>query len=285
MLNAGHPGFVHAPVTKTVIGLVVLSTVFGSIIGSQTRLTLRLPEVTSNLQIWRLLTHNFVFTTPGELLFGVFLLYFFRQFERQMGSSRYAAFALITSSVHTALLCLAQLLVPTLIPASGPYALVFSALVHFFFETPKTYHFQLLGALELSDKSFAYLLAIQLTCSDPPRSLLSFAAALAAGLAYRLPGIREHADFPESVVSTCSTYLLPLLATNQRSNSRSRRQYERMRAAGGLTRERENRAAVSEGNVETLVAMGFSQEQSVAALQRNHDDVHRATEQLLAASG
>lgn len=283
MLNAGHPGFVHAPVTKAVIALVVLSTVFGSIIGSQTRLTLRLPEIINNLQLWRLFTHNFVFTTPGELLFGVVLLYFFRQFERQMGSSRYAAFALVTASIHTFALCIAQLLSPSLLPASGPYALVFSCLVHFFFETPKIYHFQLLGALEFSDKSFAYLLAVQLTCSDPPRSLLSFAAALAAGLAYRLPGVREHADFPDSVVAACSSYVLPLLATNQRTSTRSRRQYERMRTGGAVVREREH--AVSEDNVETLVAMGFSREQSVAALQRNHDDVHRATEQLLAASG
>lgn len=283
MLNAGHPGFVHAPVTKVTIAAVVLSTVFGSIIGSQTRLTLRLPEVVSHVQLWRLVTHNFVFTTPGELLFGVVLLYFFRQFERQMGSSRYACFAVITSLLHTLLLCVSQVVLPSLPPASGPYALVFANLVHFFFETPKTYHFQLLGAVALSDKSFAYLLATQLICSSPPRSVPSFACGVAAGLVYRLPLLRSRADLPEGVVAACSAWVLPLLGTAHGSGGRSRRAYDRVRPLGVM--DGGGDAPVTAEHVERLVAMGFSREEGVAALRHNHDDVHRATEQLLAGSG
>lgn len=276
MLSAGPPGFVHAPVTKAVIGLVVLATVFGSILDSHTRLTLRVSDVIHNFQVWRLITHNFVFTTPGELLFGTVLLYYFRLFERQMGSSRYAAYAIITTTLSTMFLCLCQLFFQSLIPASGPYALIFASLIHFYFETPKIYHFQILGSVRLSDKSFAYLLALQLLCSSPPRSLLSGLTAVVSGILYRLPFVKDR-DLPESLTAVCSTYVLPLLGTSPRaSRTRSRRQRHSLHPAT---------QSFSEPNVDTLVSMGFSREQSIAALVRTRDDVHRATEQLLLGSG
>lgn len=284
MLSAGQPGFVHAPVTKVVVALVVLFTVFGSIIGSQTRLTLRLNHITKSYQFWRFITHNLVFTTPGELLFGVVLLYFFRQFERQLGSSRFTAFTLITAAFHTVFLSVAQLARLRLAPASGPYALVFASLVHFFFETPKIYHFQLLGALDLSDKTFIYFLAIQLVFSSPPRSLLSCASALAAGMLYRLPPLRDHAAMPEPLVSLCSTYLLPLLGTTPRigtSVEMAARAHRTAVAATAAASGTTEPPTVSASNVETIAAMGFSRQQAVLALQRAHDDVQIATDYLL----
>lgn len=292
MLHAGHPGFVHAPVTKAIVALVVVSTVFGSILSSQTRLTLNLPDVTHNLQLWRLLTHNFVFTTPGELIFGIVLLYYFRQFERQMGSARFASFFLITATLSTVFLSLFQLTFPVAVPAPGPYALIFASLIHFFFETPKIYHFQLLGTLHFSDKFFAYLLAAQLIASRPPRSLLSTLAALLAGIIYRLPILRER-SLPDFLIASCSTYILPLLGTNPRpSRSRSRRHHHHHRNHPPHPHPHPNpqhqrvpnsfTQPISEANVETLIAMGFSREQTIAALHQNQDDVQRATDQLLA---
>lgn len=289
MLNAGQPGFVHAPITKCIISLVVLCTLFGSIISSQTRLTLRMNEVIEKLQIWRLITHNFMFTTPGELLFGIVLLYFFRQFERQLGSSRFAAYALITCTIYTCLLVAWELLVPTILPASGPYFLVFSSVIYFFFETPKIYHFQVVGAFELSDKSFAYLLAIQLIFSSPPRSLVSCAAGVIAGIIYRIPPVREYADIPDGVVRFCSQNILPFLGTTPRPGSSRSRARPMAAAAPANGRGRENEvneeeneeSGISEGNVETLLAMGFARDQAMAALQASHDDVERATEILL----
>jgi hypothetical protein len=40
-------------------------------------------------ELWRLLTSSLCFTTPGEALFGLVLLYQFRVFERQLGSSKF----------------------------------------------------------------------------------------------------------------------------------------------------------------------------------------------------
>lgn len=303
MISAGQPGFLHAPVSKAIITTVVLATVFGSIIGSQTRLTLRISEITTHFQIWRLFTHNFVFTTPGELLFGVVLLYFFRQFERQLGSSRFAAFAFITTCIYTILLVSLQLFLSTsiltadvasaLTPASGPYALIFASVVFFFFETPKIYHFQILGALELSDKFFPYLLTVQLICSSPPRSLISCAAALISGLLYRFPGVRENADTPEPIVSFCSRFLLPWIRTSSRPEttrgritilSDSQNSGPRGRSTS-ISTESNDAVPISESNVDTLIQMGFSQEQSISALVRSQDDVQRATDMLLSTSG
>lgn len=278
MLHAGHPGFLHAPVTKAVISLTVLFTIFGSILNLYPLLILHPSRILYAYQVWRPFTHNLIFTTPGELLFGSVLLFFFRQFERQMGSSRFAAHALITATLHTFFLLLIQLFFPSLSPAPGPYALIFSSLIHFFFETPKIYHFQLLNTIHLSDKSFAYLLALQLVCSTLPRSFVSTATALLAGILYRVP-ILHHREIPEPIANLSSTYILPLLFINPRQpRHRPRRQNRQLRTHHGAP-------PISESNIETLTSMGFTREQSIAALQRSRDDVHRATEQLLASSG
>jgi len=47
------------------------------------------PDITQKFQLWRLLTHHFFFSSPGEMLFGLILIYYFRLFERQMGSAKF----------------------------------------------------------------------------------------------------------------------------------------------------------------------------------------------------
>lgn len=302
MLNAGQAGFVNAPVTKTIVATVVLITVFGSVIESQARFTLHIDAVLRAFQFWRLFTHHLVFTTPGELLFGVVLLYFFRQFERQLGSSRYAALALTTSSIYTVLLFTLQMIDVRLTAASGPYSLIFASLIHFFFETPKIYHFQLLGILDLSDKTFIYLLAIQLVFSMPPRSFISCVSALIAGILFRIPVMRNNADIPEPIVQFFSAHVLPWLGTAPRHpvfrRSRSAARQARVTAAvNGLldasARTQDAQAGdeivpdtvvvedVIDEHVEMLVSMGFSRENSIAALRRTRNDVQAATEILL----
>lgn len=300
MLNAGQPGFVNAPVTKFVIGVVVVATLFGSILGSQKRLVLSMDAVIKHGQLWRLATHNFVFSTPGELLFGVVLLYYFRQFERQMGSSRFAALATFTASLHTLGLLVFHLLLPSSLPrpASGPYALVFACLVRFAFETPALYVFQLVGSLSLTDKTFPYLLALQLVLSDPARSLPPILTATVAGLAARIPFIAHRLDTPKVLVNFSSSTLLPLLNTapppSRMMPGRRIRQRRDHVARGTANADGERRdesrpistaeaqASVSGAHIDTLIAMGFSRQRSISALLRSNDDVQMATEQLLA---
>lgn len=286
MLNAGESGFVNAPVTKVVVVLVVVLTLFGSILGSHTRLVLSLPALLDG-QVWRLLTQHFVFSTPGELLFGIVLLYYFRQFERQMGSARYAALFVFCTILQTAALVAAHALLPPQLPrpAPGPYALVFAGLIRFAFETPPLYNFQILGSLTFSDKAFPYLLALQLALSAPVRSFVPVASAVLAGLLARIPPLASMLTTPKPIVDICSATLLPLLGTIPPRTRALRRR--RAAAGGGPARNApvntaEAQRAVSGVNIDTLISMGFSRQAAIDALLRCNDDVQMATEQLLA---
>jgi hypothetical protein len=50
-------------------------------------------DVVGRFQLWRLATNHFFFTSPGEVLFGLILFYYFRLFERQMGSAKFGVHA------------------------------------------------------------------------------------------------------------------------------------------------------------------------------------------------
>jgi hypothetical protein len=47
-------------------------------------------SVYEKLKIWRLVASLFAFSSTPELIFGAALLYYFRVFERQIGSNKYA---------------------------------------------------------------------------------------------------------------------------------------------------------------------------------------------------
>lgn len=266
---------------------VVTTTIFASIAGTRERLSLRAGRL--GWEPWRLFTHNFFFTTPGELLFGIILLYFFRQTERQIGSSRYFAFLTAAAAIHTAFILLMDFALPAAFPASpGPYALLGAQLVWYFFETPRIYDFTLLHSVSLSDKSFPYLLAFQLLLSGLPRSSLSFMSGLVCGLFLRFPALAAHLDTPSSVASFAARHILPWMDTAPRPRPTRRR-----RTGGGSAGvgERGTRRAspnatpalpvADEAHVAALTAMGFSREQAVAALVQESNDVQRATERLL----
>lgn len=259
MLSVGHAGFVYAPVTKAMVSMVILTTVFGSIISSQSRLTLHYEAVRHSYQLWRVLTHHFVFSTPGELLFGMVLMYYFRQFERHVGSSKFCFNLTIVSLLYTGLLLLVQWLcfrylieyqqqhhhhattVTDIIAiASGPYAFIMMTVVQFIFETPRIYHFQLFKLVHLSDKTLPFLTVVQLLLSNPPASLTSAACAAVAALTYRIVvhalGLDPYLDFPQPLVAFASTSILPWLNTSPPSNAVSSAAARRQRAAARYAR-------------------------------------------------
>lgn len=141
-------------------------------------------------ELWRLVTANVVFTSPGEALFGLYLLYHFRIFERQSGSAKYGTFAFVCASLATgaqaALVPAARALGHRLSRepfASGPHALVFAHFVPYFFDIPRTYHFTVFG-LRLSNKAFVYLAGAQLLLSHGWRSALPGLCGLLVSAAY-----------------------------------------------------------------------------------------------------
>ena len=47
-------------------------------------------EIITNFRLWKIFTSVFAFQSTPELMFGLYLLYYFRVFERQIGSNKYS---------------------------------------------------------------------------------------------------------------------------------------------------------------------------------------------------
>ncbi|EMS63711.1 Ubiquitin-associated domain-containing protein 2 [Triticum urartu] len=166
-----------------------------------------------NLRIWRVIASLFAFSSSPELIFGVALLYYFRVFERQIGSNKYAVFIVfsMTVSVLLQILALGYLKDPSFNPlTSGPYGLIFASYVPFFFDIPISTKFRIFG-LQLCDKSFVYLAGLQLLFSSGRRSVIPGLSGILAGLLYRLNifGIRRlkgtHTTTPDPTESSIAT--------------------------------------------------------------------------------
>ncbi|OAY77468.1 Rhomboid-like protein 20 [Ananas comosus] len=162
-MNGGPSGFHNAPVARAfVLACVLLTAVFG-VRGRALRLGLSYQDIIKNFQLWRIFASVFAFSSTPELLFGVYLLYYFRVFERQMGSNKYSVFVLFSLIVSSLFEIIALMLFkdPTAnVIASGPYGLIFSSFVPFYFDIPVTSRFRIFG-LQFGDKSFIYLAGLQ----------------------------------------------------------------------------------------------------------------------------
>ena len=49
-----------------------------------------LQDIFQKLQLWKLIVSGFAFSSTPELIFGLYLMYYFRVFERQIGSNKYS---------------------------------------------------------------------------------------------------------------------------------------------------------------------------------------------------
>lgn len=130
------------------------------------------------------ITHALVFLHPGELFFGALLTYYFRLFERHMGTPKYGAYIVVVSATGFALETVLSWAFhrPS---ASGPYPLLFANMVAFFLEVPYLQRFYLFG-FPLTDKIFVYLVALQLSVSSMQRSAVAAVCGVLVGLVYHL---------------------------------------------------------------------------------------------------
>lgn len=129
-------------------------------------------------------THAFVFRNPGELMVGTLLAYYFRLFERQMGTGNFGAYTFVTCGIAYAIqAALASFLNRP--SAGGLYPLIFSNLVTFLLEVPPLHKFSFFG-VTMSDKVFVYLAALQLLFSASQQSLAAGLSGMLAGMLYNL---------------------------------------------------------------------------------------------------
>jgi membrane associated rhomboid family serine protease len=89
----GVGGFANTPVSKCIFFSIIGLNMLGGIIGSNkggavATMGFGTLELKYSL-IYRICTGNFIFSSVGELFFGLILLYSFRLFERHWGSQKF----------------------------------------------------------------------------------------------------------------------------------------------------------------------------------------------------
>ncbi|XP_010554763.1 PREDICTED: rhomboid-like protein 20 isoform X2 [Tarenaya hassleriana] len=290
-MNGGPSGFSNAPVAKAFVIGSALFTVFFGIRGRSSKLGLSYQDIFEKFRVWKLIMSIFAFSSTPELMFGLYLLYYFRVFERQIGSNKYSVFILFSMTVSLLLetLLLSLLKDPTAnLLTSGPYGLIFASFVPFYFDIPVSTRFRVFG-VRFSDKSFIYLAGLQLLLSSWKRSILPGVCGIVTGSLYRLNvlGIRR-AKLPEVMTSFISRISLPSIGNSPRSPNRNvlggmsthpARQQERSYQAAPMAAS----VAPSEEAIATLVSMGFDSNAARQALVHARNDVNAATNILLEA--
>jgi len=221
------------------VGSFLLSTVASSWL-HRLSLPVAVPLLFPNWQLWRLVTQHLFFSSTSEAVFGLFLLYHFRVFERRMGSSKYAVSILHHQSIALALtrarsisdtigVAVRQMfavlvsMLATLIQlvffavlrntnrASGPYALIFASFYLYLRSIPPTQRVRLFS-LWLSDKAFTYLAGAQLILMNFPSALLFAIAGVTGGAIYQSDLINVRSvHFPQALTNWCTQHLLPLI--------------------------------------------------------------------------
>ncbi|QCD97053.1 hypothetical protein DEO72_LG6g1763 [Vigna unguiculata] len=247
-MNGGPSGFTNAPVTRLFIVASAIFTIFFGIQGRFGTLGLSYQDIFGKLRLWKLIMSIFSFSSTPELMFGLYLLYYFRVFERQIGSNKYSVF--IVFSILTSLLlevfAVALLKDPTAnLVTPGPYGLIFASFVPFFFDIPVSTRFRVFSFF-FSDKSFIYLAGIQLLLSSWKRSILPGMCGILAGSLYRLNVFyirKAKRNYPPPMQSV----------------------------------------EPSEDSITTLVSMGFDRNSARQALVQARNDVNVATNILLEA--
>ncbi|PSS20987.1 Rhomboid-like protein [Actinidia chinensis var. chinensis] len=290
-MNGGQSGFNNAPVARAfVIACGFFTIVFG-IQGRSSRLGLSYQDIFEKLQLWKLIVSFFALSSTPELIFGLYLIYYFRVFERQIGSNKYSVFVLfsVIVSLLFQVLALALLKDPTLNITSGPYGVIFSSFVPFYLDIPVSTRFRAFG-IRFSDKSFIYLAGLQLLLSSLQRSILPGICGIVAGSLYRLNFLRiRKLKFPDFIASFFSRFSWPSMgstvsAASSRNVPRNIPSHTGRRVEGNYPAPpTSSPVEPSEDSIATLVSMGFERNSARQALVHARNDVNAATNILLEA--
>ncbi|KAJ6300650.1 hypothetical protein OIU76_021448 [Salix suchowensis] len=289
-MNGGPSGFNNAPVTKTFVIASSIFTIFSGIKGGPDKLGLSYQDIFRNLRLWKLILSVFAFSSTPEMMFGLCLLYYFRVFERQIGSSKYLVFILfsVIVSLLFEVFAVALLKDPSAnLLTSGPYGLIFASFVPFYFDIPVSTQFHVYS-VHFSDKSFIYLAGVQLLLSSWKRSILPGICGILAGSLYRLNlfGIRK-AKFPEFTASFFPRLSWPSMGSPRGATTRNVTGSAPFHAGRHVERTSPAPMAPSaeppEDAIATLVSMGFDRSSARQALVQSRNDINIATNILLEA--
>ncbi|KAH9482308.1 Rhomboid-like protein 20 [Psilocybe cubensis] len=210
--------FENASVTKGLIIFSATSSVCFGIFDLKHYLHLQfVPHISTYHQYWRLFIHHLAFSNSSDLLLAVLLLYNVGiHIERQFGSVKYASFVFMSLLLATLLEFVTLMLfnrVGINKFATGPSALIFCILYQYSRIVPPSYMFKVFG-WTFTNKSFSYLLALQMAISRLPSSAVVAIIGLLTGQLYRsdLAGFNTY-RLPPSVVQFSRRYLSPVIGS------------------------------------------------------------------------
>ncbi|ORZ38963.1 hypothetical protein BCR44DRAFT_35317 [Catenaria anguillulae PL171] len=309
MLSHGSAaGFYNAPTTQVALYSVGGSTLLASVFKAKQYFPISVtPMLAQKLpQLHRLVTSHLVFGSSSELVFGGLLLYHLRVLERLYGARKYSAFVFVTTTIATLLEVTILVLfrsigwnVETL--ASGPYAMLFASLYLFHHRVPENDRFRFLG-ISFSQKSFVYLMTIQLLTLSWPTSLIPALSGFTAGSIYLANPLNIQSwRFPPAIENLASKLFSPVTANSRippretnpepprptsagaarRGSLAAAQAALDQAAAGGSGSGAAPEQPVSEDSVQMLVSMGFDRDRAVAVLRRVGGDMNRAVQALL----
>ncbi|TFK94251.1 hypothetical protein K466DRAFT_580209 [Polyporus arcularius HHB13444] len=213
--------FEHASVTKGLMFGFALSSIAAGIFDLKHYLNLQLvPHISRHHQYWRLLVHCLACASSSDLLLTELLLYNVGiPIERAFGGVKYTSFFVI-SAVTTILASFLALLVAQITPVtrslfnnipSGPIAIMFAVVYQYTRLVPPAYHFRVFG-IGMSDKIWAYAVALQLAVAQFPATLLPTAIGLLVGYLYRSDFLQLKSwRISPRVVRFAENWIAPLL--------------------------------------------------------------------------
>ncbi|XP_077352174.1 ubiquitin-associated domain-containing protein 2 isoform X2 [Festucalex cinctus] len=224
--TTGSRGLYKAPLSKGLLLVLSGLTVMLSLLPQyQHMFEYNLTAVSSQQQVWRLLCGRLVCLDVKDSFCSGMLIYNFRIFERRFGSRKFASFLLGTWCVSALLdLLLAQAFFYLFhyeveeLPA-GLLAPVFALFVPFYSSVPKVPVTQVLGLVNITNKSLVYIVGLQLLTSSPFMWLLALSGLISGGLYYSNVLWLHNVLFAPAWLCAVARYLLePLFSSSQPSS-------------------------------------------------------------------
>jgi len=310
----GPSGFDQAIITKVMLFLTAAFSFCAQLAHKTQIFELDLPAIGRG-EIWRIFTHQLVYSTPSELILGSILIYNWRMFERQFGVRKFGAcilfFNLVGTILQASILGISRSMGSYFSFAMGPYTIIFGFLALFYFDIPQSTPFTFIR-IPLSDKLFIYILALQIFFSNWPLPAYTSLIGLFLGILYRLEFLPFHRlRIPSSISSLCGSLFRPILncewlrlfgignqsgggaaggvrfnGGGHRLGSREIPQGEILNApvpAGGpsMIPINQNVVIVNEIALQQIIAMGFSEPRARAALITTNNNVAMASNLLI----
>eukprot|EP01024_Parvocaulis_polyphysoides_P068121 TRINITY_DN8259_c0_g1_i6.p1 TRINITY_DN8259_c0_g1~~TRINITY_DN8259_c0_g1_i6.p1 ORF type:complete len:297 (-),score=25.41 TRINITY_DN8259_c0_g1_i6:77-910(-) len=268
VFDTGPAGFAFAPVSQGLLFVTLSSS-----------MTFQAAKISQESipRFIRPLIRNFIFVHPGELIFGLGLLYYFRLFERQKGSVNYGSFLVVATGISSILEVIIAYFSPSRISYIwGPYAIIMAQFIPFIVDVPPTARFNLLGA-QLTDKWFFYAAGLQFLFSQGFGSALIGSCSLIAGFMHRfnILGLKELV-LPQNIVSVFKNTIGMILQTRNPQRVRHLGRGPQNPMGSNSQQNLNQNVAADQQLVQQLVQMGFDQQSAVLALQQTGNNLQNA---------